>query len=812
VGQLWSARPPHYTAVPSSRRASLTSLEQRAAQASPDEVQSVSQPDIDLTHNHFQLAAKAAQDLMWDWDLVSGDLVWAGTTEQYFDLAAEQMAGLGLNQYHLWSERVHPDDLGPTEAAARAAIETGAESWQHEYRFRRADGSYADVLERAFIARDSEGRALRAVGAMEDVTSRKVAERAATRLSAIVAASRDAIVAKTLEGVVTSWNAGAERTFGYTEREMVGQSIFVLIPEELHEAEREILARIRRGERVDFEDTVRIRKDGSRINIALTVSPVWNASGVVVGASSIKRDITDRKRAEEERARREERYRALVMATTSIVWIANPEGAFTEDQASWRMYTGQTAGQHEGFGWMNAVHRDDRPAFRDSWLGARAKRSIWESRVRLWSDRYQTHRHVVVRAVPNLTPDGTVREWIGAVTDVEDRWLAEERLRHADRMESVGRLAGGIAHEANNQMTVILGAAEFLGRAVREEAARADLEHIRRAARRTAAITQQLLAFSRRQVLQPRIVDLNSVVSALEPILQRALGEISQVRLRLAHDLHAVKADPGQLDQVLLNLALNARDAMPEGGTLTVETVNVVVDEHHSTAKALEPVAPGEYVALVMTDTGVGMDRETLDHLFEPFFTTKAVGEGTGLGLATVYGIVKQSGGFISVYSEPTHGTSFRIYLPVAARGRAPERLAIPGDSAGGRETILIAEDEPAVRAILARALREYGYTVLEARDGAQALEVAERSPTPPDLLIADVVMPHMAGKPLAETIERRWPGTPVLFTSGYTGADAVRRGLLDEGREFMQKPLEPETLAERVRRMLDTPRTAGLG
>jgi two-component system cell cycle sensor histidine kinase/response regulator CckA len=762
-------------------------------------------PDgMPLIHQHFQLAGKAAQDLMWDWDLESGALVWAGTTEPYFGVAPERMADLGMSDHRLWAERVHPDDLEATEAAAAAAITSGAESWQHEYRFRRADGSWADILERAYIARDQQGRGLRAIGAMEDITSRKAAERAAIRLATIVATSNDAIVAKSLEGVVTGWNAAAERVFGYSEQEMVGQSIFVLVPEELHDSERDILDRIRRGERVDFADTVRIRKDGARINIALTVSPVWDSSGVVVGASSIKRDITDRKRAEEELARREERYRALVTATTSIVWLADPEGRFVGDQSTWCQYTGQSPEDYAGLRWIDAVHPDDRQAVKKGWRQAREGRAIWEIRTRLWSTRHQAYRHVVSRAVPNIAPGGGVLEWIGAVTDVEDRWLAEERLRHADRMESVGRLAGGIAHEANNQMTVILGAAEFLSRALRDDAAKGDLEHVRRAARRTAAITQQLLAFSRRQVLQPQVLDLNAVVAALEPILQRALGEISQVKLRLADDLSAVRADPGQLDQVLLNLALNARDAMPDGGTLTIETVNVTVDEHHATVKALEPVAPGDYVALVVTDTGAGMDRNTLDHVFEPFFTTKPVGEGTGLGLATVYGIVKQSGGFVSVYSERGHGTSFRIYLPIAARGRESERLVASGLSGGGYETILVAEDEPAVRAILARALREYGYSLLEARDGAHALEVAERAPAPPDLVVADVVMPGMGGKPLAEEVERRWPGTPVLFTSGYTGADAVRRGLLDEGREFMQKPIEPEALAQHVRRMLD--------
>jgi two-component system, cell cycle sensor histidine kinase and response regulator CckA len=351
---------------------------------------------------------------------------------------------------------------------------------------------------------------------------------------------------------------------------------------------------------------------------------------------------------------------------------------------------------------------------------------------------------------------------------------------------------------------VILGAAEFLARAIRDEAAQVDVDHIRRAAHRTAAITQQLLAFSRRQVLQPVMVDLDSVVTTLEPILQRVMGEVSRVELRLAGDLGQVKADPGQLDQVLLNLALNARDAMPNGGTLTIETMNVAVDERHATAKGLEPVEPGRYAALIVTDTGTGMDRDTLEHIFEPFFTTKEVGEGTGLGLATVYGIVKQSGGFVSVHSEPGHGTSFRIYLPLAGVTGEAERTPAPSDLEGGTESILVAEDEPAVRAIVARLLRGYGYTVLEARDGFHALELAEGAPAPPDLLIADVVMPGMGGKQLAEALAARWSGIAVLFISGYAGLDAIRRGLMDEGGEFMQKPLDPDTVAKKVRRVLD--------
>ena len=755
----------------------------------------------------FELAARATQALLWDWDLASGEIVWAGATRPFFGQPPETVTPAGGDPYRTWVGRVHPEDLPGTERAARVAIDGGADSWELEYRFRRADDSYAPVQERAVIARDSAGRAVRVVGAMQDLTARREVERGTIRLAAIMASSTDAIIGKSLEGVVTSWNAAAERIFGFAEHEIVGQSIYRLVPEHLHQAERELLERISRGQRVDFAETERVRKDGTRIFIALTVSPIWDSSGKIVGASSIKRDISDRKRAEEELARREERYSALVTATTSVVWTADPAGRFDHAQSSWEGFTGQSWREQEGLGWMSSIHAEDRPTAMASWRTARERGTTWESRIRLWSQTHQAYRRCVVRAAPVLGPDGALREWIGTVTDTEDRWRAEEQLRRADRMESVGRLAGGIAHEANNQMTVILGATEFLARGLQDESARLDVEHIRRAARRTAAITQQLLAFSRRQVLQPELVDLNGVVTTLEPILQRALGEISQVKLRLADDLGPVKADPGQLDQVLLNLVLNARDAMPDGGTLTIETVNVAVDEGYASGKALEPVAPGMYAALIVSDTGTGMSDQTLGHIFEPFFTTKAVGDGTGLGLATVYGIVKQSGGFVSVTSQLGHGTSFRIYLPLAGAKMQTGRVFPPSTSGGGSESILLAEDEPAVRAIVARSLREYGYTVVEARDGLHAIELAEAAAAPPDLVIADIVMPGMGGKRLAAELHERWPGIPILFTSGYTGLDAVRRGLLDEGMDFMQKPLEPGAVATKIRQLLGAPK-----
>ena len=765
------------------------------------------QEELWRDQERFLLVSEATRDLVWDWDVLGGEVTWAGATREYF--GSLPTPNLILDG-RAWAAQVHPDDLAFTKVAAQAAFESGARSWEHEYRFRRADGMYACMLERACIVHDAGGRPRRVVGAMRDITQRKLAEEATLRLAAIVASASDAIVGKTTDGVITSWNAAAERIFGYTEQEMLGQSVFMLVPEELHSSERALLARVRRGERVEFSTTERFRRDGGRISVSLTVSPIWDPSGVVVGVSSIQRDVTERRRAEEEIARREERYRALVMAATSVVWTTDPAGDFIERQTGWERYTGQPWDEHRGSGWLKALHAEDRESLKVSWHDARDRRSFYEAGARVWHQPSRRYRQCVVRAAPVHGPPGSVREWIGTLTDVEEQRVAEQRLRQAERLESVGRLAGGVAHEANNQMTVVLGSAGFLLHQVQDAGARNDLEHIRRAAQRTAAITQQLLAFSRRQILQPQIVDLNAVVCKLEPVLQRALGETSRVVLRVAADLGTVRADPGQLDQVLLNLTFNARDAMPGGGVLTIETANVTLDEVYVAAKRVQTMTPGRYAALVVSDTGHGMDRETLSHSFEPFFTTKGIGEGTGLGLSTVYGIVKQSGGFVWVYSEPGHGTAFKIYLPVIAPSSTEPIAPVLESAEGGPEIVLVAEDDEWVRGVLARSLSEYGYTVLEAADGAEALEIALKAAAPPNLVIADVIMPRMNGRELSTELYKRWPELPVLFMSGYTNLDSVTKGLVEQGREFLQKPIEPEVLARRVRAMLEAGKTGG--
>ena len=672
-------------------------------------------------------------------------------------------------------------------------------------RLRAKDGSTRHVLIDS-SGYFEDGRFVHTRCFTRDVTGHQDAEQALARLAAIVTSSSDAIIGKTLEGIVTSWNVGAERIFGYSPAEMVGQSIYRLIPEELHDSERELLTRITRGERVEIFEAERVRKDGRRIQIAVSVSPIRDAYGKVVGASSIKRDITERKQAAEALARSQERLRLALKAARMGTWqwdVAN--NTLSWDEQLHELYgiePGQQVTQYEHF--IGRVHQDDR-----AFVIAAVQRALeggggldYEFRIVMPDGRI---RWLADQGRVARDPKGNPLYMTGVCLDMTERKLLEERLRQAQRMDSVGQLAGGIAHEANNMMSVVLGCADYvLQRTDLPGPVREDVDQIWKAAKRTAGITQQLLAFSRRQVLQPQVLDLNATVRDLEPILTRTLGETLGLRMHLSPGLSPVRADPGQLEQVLINLTLNARDAMRDQGRLTIETMNVVLDQAYVAGKSVDSLRPGEYVALVVSDTGHGMDRVTLDRVFEPFFTTKGVGQGTGLGLSTVYGIVKQSGGFIWVYSEPGLGTTFKVYFPVMTTSPGAANLREPAPAARENETVLVAEDEAMVRGIMARTLRDCGYNVLEAADGRAALEILEAQGGDVSLIVADVVMPDLGGREMAARLAERWPEVPVLFTSGYTGMDVVRRGLLDEGHEFLQKPLAPEALARKVREMVD--------
>lgn len=498
----------------------------------------------------------------------------------------------------------------------------------------------------------------------------------------------------------------------------------------------------------------------------------------------------------------EDRLRRALDAARMGTWFWSVENSVLSCDENLRQLYGLAPGdlvsRHQEL--LDRVHPEDKTfvsgavhrALRDGHgLDYEFRVLLPDGRVRWIADQGEVHRD----------DDGRATYVTGVSMDITERRVAEDRLRQAQRMESVGRLAGGVAHEANNQMSIVLGAADFiLRRNDVPDAVRGDAEFIRKAAERTAAVTAQLLAFSRRQILKPAVLDLNLVLKGWEPVLRRVMGEDCGVTLQLASGLGLVRADPGQLEQVLLNLSINARDAMPRGGNITVETFNTELTGPYARSKPGTTVRPGHYVVLAVTDTGHGMDKETMSHIFEPFFTTKGIGQGTGLGLATVYGIVKQSDGYIWVYSESGQGTAFKIYLPRMEQTASQPAVVPEPARSRAAETILVVEDETSVRSVMRRALEDAGYYVLEAGGSAEALEVLTRHSGPVSLVLTDVVMPGNSGPELAHRIEELVPHMPVLFTSGYPDGEISRRGLLEPGAVFLQKPFSPAALVAAVR------------
>ncbi len=505
-------------------------------------------------------------------------------------------------------------------------------------------------------------------------------------------------------------------------------------------------------------------------------------------------------------------FASALEQTVDSVIICNKDGVITYVNPAFEIHTGYT--KQEAIGKTPRIlksGKQDQSFYEELWktiLAGRFFRAVFTNRKKN-GVLYFEERTIS----PLKDNQGNITAFVSVGRDISGRKRNEEALREsaeqfrqAQKMEAVGRLAGGVAHDFNNLLMVMRGYGELLlNQLDANDPLRRNAEEIQKAAERATALTQQLLAFSRKQVLQPKVLDLNAVVTDVEKMLRRLIGEDIELATTLDPALGRVKADPGQIEQIILNLAVNARDAMPQGGRLTLKTVNVTLDQAY--VRQHMGATPGPYVLLAVSDTGVGMDAETRSHIFEPFFTTKGAGKGTGLGLSTVYGIVKQSGGTIWVESAPGRGTTFEIYLPLVEETAANGELhpALPPPTPGGSETILVVEDEMSVRKLAAEFLGSNGYRVLEAQDGAEALQVCEEHRAPIHLLLTDVVMPGMSGRELAVRLVGARPEMKVIYVSGYTDDAIVQHGVREEGTVFLQKPFSLDALARTVREALDS-------
>jgi len=622
------------------------------------------------------------------------------------------------------------------------------------------------------------------------------------RFRALIENGWEAVVLFSAQGEILYSSPAGERMLGYAPEEMRGWSAFDLI----HPDERDLVARALTdcmqcpGRNTPVAARVQHR-DGAWRNLEGMLTNLLHepAVGAIVNNYC---DVTERKRAEVALKDAQGRLERAVVAGGVGLWDWDLVTNEVYYSSEWKRHIGyaddEIAGDLEE--WRCRVHPDDleraMQCVKDYLNGNRPDYEV-EFRFRHKDGSY---RNILAHGSKLLAEDGTPARLIGSHMDVTDRTELQAQLHQAQKMEAVGQLAGGVAHDFNNMLAVINGYAELLVIQRPDDALlRPMAESILDAGRRAAALTQQLLAFSRRQIVVPRIVDLNEAVVGAERMLRRLIGEDLELAVVLAPDTACVYADPGQIDQVLVNLAVNARDAMPAGGRLTFQTRKVVVDG----AGQVDQKA-GAYVRLSVTDTGCGMDPATRAQIFEPFFTTKGVGQGTGLGLATVYGIVKQWGGFIRVASEPRKGTRFEIDFPCSS----PVEREVPEEDAElpepGRETILVVEDEPAVRSLIALILTSSGYRVLQAEDGEAALRTCAEYAGLIDLVLTDVVMPKLGGAGLRERLRVVRPGTKLVYMSGYTDDAVVRSGIVHTDVPFIQKPFTPAQLSRKIREVLD--------
>jgi PAS domain S-box-containing protein len=613
--------------------------------------------------------------------------------------------------------------------------------------------------------------------------------------SAVVESSNDAIITALLDGTITGWNGAAERLFGFSAAEALGRNINIIVPPDRRDEVRDIVARTRRGEPIEHFETARMRKDGSAVDVSLSISPIRSVSGEVVGISKAARDIAESKWTERALSQEIEERRRIFETSNDLILVTDTSGNFIQVSPSVTHILGYQPSDMIGHSAVEFIHPDDLEHTRSEMRAARRGQSK-----RNFETRYVNMDGKAVALNWTGTWSEPVRRHFFIGRDLTEKQAAEAQLRHAQKMDAVGQLTGGVAHDFNNILTVITGTIGILEEAVADQPQLAAVARlIDEAAERGANLTKHLLAFARKQPLQPVEVDVNALVLEAAKLLHPTLGEHIEITPLLAEDAWAALADPNQLTTAVLNLAINARDAMPNGGKLALETSNVFLDESYASMQS--EVTPGNYVMIAVSDTGTGIPPALLERVFEPFFTTKEVGRGTGLGLSMVFGFVKQSGGHLKIYSEEGHGTSVKIYLPRATGlQQTAAEAQVSSNIEGGNETVLVVEDDSLVRRYVMTQIESLGYTTLEAANASDALRIIDDVATI-DLLFTDVIMPGaMNGRHLVDEALRRRPGLKTLYTSGYTENAIVHHGRLDSGVLLLAKPYRKSELARMIR------------
>lgn len=747
----------------------------------------------------FELIGRATNDAMWDWDLAN-DLVW--WSEAHFSRYG--YARDGARSFEAFAARIHPEDRERVTARFRTVIARNETMWTDEFRIRRADDSYGVVLDRAFGLQDSSGRLVRMVGSMMDVTELKRAEESIGLLAQAVATTNEMICITSSDNRIVFANRAFLTGYGYAMEEIHGCTPDMLAP--TLGKKSALQSAIQEGARTTgwSGELINRRKDGTEFPIHLGASPVHDAAGRVVGLIYVASDITERKRAEEALRASERRFRAAFEQAAIGMAILSPHGAFLRVNERLAAITGYTADELRNWSFDDITHPEDVSLSRETLLRLLTgeissyeleKRYLRKDGAAVW-----------VKLAGSLIrcDDGAPDYLFALVDDITERRSLEEQLRQTQKMEAVGQLAGGVAHDFNNVLTAILGHVTLMrDDPILPSLARESVEEIEKAAQRAANLTRQLLLFSRREIFQPHRFDLNEAVAGLAKMLRRLIGEDVQLQLSLSSLPLFIEADPGMVDQVLLNLAVNARDAMPFGGLLHIAASETSVDLEKTRMEA--DVPPGRTVCLTVRDTGKGIPPELKSRIFEPFFTTKSAGAGTGLGLATVFGIVRQHRGWVTVESEVDHGSTFRVFLPRVESGDTREEAQRLAVRRGMGERVLLVEDDEAVRLSAQMILENHGYEVKSATDGVNALQIWEQERGCFDLLLTDLVMPGgVSGTQLGRRLREKKPGLKVIYASGYSAVHAGRSLGLEAGETFVPKPYLPSQLCAQVYELLN--------